>query len=65
MPYVDANAIHEAGHALIAIRFEMQVHGIFVDEKRMATTRVSFDPAKKMPAALYCQKIAGAVSVQV
>lgn len=65
MPYITPNAIHEAAHALIAIGLEMQVHGIFVNEKHMATTRISFDPAKTRPAAIYCQKVAGMLAVEI
>ena len=65
MPYIFYNAIHEAGHALIACRCGFDVDGVFVNDRGLATTRVSYDPSKTIPAMVYCQKIAGSIAVEI
>jgi hypothetical protein len=65
LSYIYYNAVHEAAHVLFAYILGFDIESVFINSEGFATTRVSYDPAKMMPTAVYCQKIAGAIAVEI
>jgi len=59
------NAIHEAGHVVIALCYRFKVVEVAMKPHGMLATRTTFDPAKTMPYLVYGMKIAGAVAVEI
>lgn len=65
MPYIYYNAIHEAGHVILALCGRLDVAGFLVKSGGICTARTNFDPTKAWPLVVYGFKTAGSIAVDI
>jgi hypothetical protein len=65
MTGINYNAIHEAGHVIVALCCELDVREVLIKPSGKYTARCEFSPTQEAPSAVYMMKVAGAVAVQI
>jgi hypothetical protein len=65
MPYINHNAVHEAGHVIIALCFRLDVKEVLIKPSRKYTARCELYPTRTAPKAVYGMKIAGSIAVDI
>jgi hypothetical protein len=65
MSYIYYNALHEAGHVILALCARLDVAGFLVKTGGICTARTIFDPTKASPLVVYGFKIAGSIAVDI
>ncbi len=65
MPYINHNAVHEAGHVIIALCFRLDVRGVLIKPSRKYAARCELYPTLTAPKAVYGMKIAGSIAVEI
>lgn len=59
------NAIHEAGHVIIALCYGLRVEGVRIKPPHTLATRTNFDPSKTFPCIVMGMKQAGSIAVRI
>jgi hypothetical protein len=65
MPYIYHNALHEAGHVIIALCCELDVKEVLIKPSRKYAARCEFIPTQAIPRAVYAMKLAGSIAVDI
>ena len=65
MPYIDHNAIHEAGHVVTALCCELDVKEVLIKPAGKYAARCEFIPTQAIPRAVYAMKLAGSIAVDI
>jgi hypothetical protein len=65
MSYIDHNAIHEAGHVIIALCCELDVKEVLIKPAGKYAARCEFIPTQAIPRAVYAMKLAGSIAVDI
>jgi hypothetical protein len=64
-PYINHNAIHEAGHVIAALCFRLDVTAVLIKPTLKYAARCTFNPTRTIPMAVYGMKIAGSIAVEI
>jgi len=59
------NAIHEAGHVIIALYYHLHVEAVLIKPPHTLATRTNFNPAQTLPCVVLGMKHAGAIAVRI
>jgi len=65
MSYIYYNAVHEAGHTVLALCNGCHVTKIYIHKSLLLTTNWNFDPRKTAPVVPYAIQLAGSIAVQI
>ena len=65
MPYIDHNAIHEAGHVVTALCNEVDVKEVLIKPAGKYAARCEFIPTQAIPRAVFTLKLAGSIAVDI
>jgi hypothetical protein len=65
MPYINHDAIHEAGHVIIALCCDLDVKEVLIKPAGKYTARCELIPTQAIPRAVYAMKLGGSVAVDI